>query len=162
MDKKIREDRERISNIPETLVTENDKTPRIAIETSLMLPYRGQQGEKLLKSLSKTLNHFKNKHVTKVIYTGTKLGTNFSIKDTTLNFVYEVKCPEPTCNSSYIGEVSRRLGERIKDHCRRDSKISCLNTHDGVRSQGNLYDFTIISKSRRKSHYYFRKIPKQL
>lgn len=68
MDKKIREDRERISNIPETLVTENDKTPRIAIETSLMLPYRGQQGEKLLKSLSKTLNHF----------------LNFSIKDTTL------------------------------------------------------------------------------
>ena len=114
-------------------MTENDKTPRIAIETSLMLPYRGQQGEKLLKSLSKTLNHFENKHVTKVIYTGTKLGTNFSIKDTTLkehqhNLVYEVKCPEPTCNSSYIGEVSRRLGERIKDHCGRDSKISCLNT----------------------------------
>ena len=157
---KIKADKERINN--------EDVTPEIVnneiVETRIMLPYQGQQGEKLLKSLTKTLNHYEKNHVTKIIYTGTKLGTNFTVKDKTIkehqhDLVYEVKCPEPTCKDSYIGEVSRRLGERIKDHCGRDSKSHVVtHTMESNHKEITKDDFTIISKNKRMNNYYFRKI----
>ena len=55
----------------------------------------------------------------RIAYTGTKLGSCFHIKDKTKfehqhDLVYEVGCPNPTCNMTYIGEVGRRITERIK------------------------------------------------
>ena len=47
---------------------------------------------------------------------------------------------------------------RIKDHCGRDSKSHVwTHTMESGHREISKDDFTIISKSRRKSHYYFRK-----
>ena len=66
---------------------------------------------------------------TKVPYTGMKLGSNFQIKDKT-NFdhkhdlVYYVKYQE--CQEDYIGEISRRIHERVCDHSGKDTKSHML------------------------------------
>ena len=31
-----------------------------------------------------------------------------------------IECPDPDCNSTYIGETARRIEERHKDHTGRD------------------------------------------
>ena len=66
----------------------------------ITLPYKGQQGQKVLKSFMTTLHRsLPNDIETKVVYTGTKLGYNFQIKDKIKfehkhDLVYYVKCPE--------------------------------------------------------------------
>ena len=59
-----------------------------------------------------------NKHKARLVYTASKLDSNFNIKDITNkehkhDLVYRVKCPEETCNDTYNGETGRRLVERI-------------------------------------------------
>ena len=85
----------------------------------LVLPYKGEKGEKLIKSL--------NKHVKKVLpenrlsrhaYSSKKLGSFFNIKDQTKlehnnDLTYLVKCPEKTCSENYLGETARRINERV-------------------------------------------------
>ena len=86
----------------------------------ITLPYKGQQGEKVLKSLKTTLHRsLPNNIETKVVYTRIKLGSNFQIKDKTKfnhkhDLVYYAKYPE--CEKDYTGEIGRRLHERICDH----------------------------------------------
>ena len=63
------------------------------------------------------------------MHSGTKLGSNFQIKDKTKfdhkhDLVYYVKCPE--CQEDYIGEIGRRLHEWICDHSGKDSKPHML------------------------------------
>ena len=101
-------------------------------------------------------------HVTKVIYTGKKLGTNFGIKDRTKaehehNLIYKVTCPEPTCNATYVGEVSRRFSERIKDHSGKDHK-SHVATHamETGHKNVNKEHFEIVTKDKRLCNYYVR------
>ena len=48
----------------------------------LILPYQGQQGEAIIKSLKNTINRYTpQEEKLKMIYTGTKLRSNFNIKD---------------------------------------------------------------------------------
>ena len=66
-----------------------------------------------------------DKHKATLVYTGTKLGSNFNIKDITKNehkhdLVYSVKCPEETYNETYKGKAGRRLVERIDEHRTKD------------------------------------------
>ena len=66
---------------------------------------------------------------TKVVYTRTKVGSNFQTKDKTKfdhkhHLVYYVKCPE--CQEDYIGERGRRLHEWICNHSGKDSKSHML------------------------------------
>ena len=96
----------------------------------ITLPYKGQQDEKVLQSFKTTLRRsLPNTIKTKVVYTGTKLGSNFQIKDKTKfdhkhDLVYNTKCPE--CQEDYIGEIGRRLHERICDHSGKDGKSHML------------------------------------
>ena len=108
------------------------------------------------------LTKINSDHVTKVIYTGKKLGTNFTVKDRTKtehehNLIYKVTCPEPTCEATYVGEVSRRLSERIKDHSGRDQK-SHVATHAMETGHKNVTkeNFKIVAKDKRMSNYYVR------
>ncbi|KAI8519212.1 hypothetical protein Bbelb_024690 [Branchiostoma belcheri] len=39
-------------------------------------------------------------------------------KGTKANVIYRLKCEEPNCNNTYIGETSRPLKVRYKEHCR--------------------------------------------
>ena len=65
---------------------------------------------------------------TKVVHAGTKLGSNFQIKDKTKfnhkhNLVYYVKCLES--QEGFIGEIGRGLHEWIFDHSGKDRNLTC-------------------------------------
>ena len=104
----------------------------------ITLPYKEQQGGKVLKSFRRTL----------LVYTGTKLSSNFQLKDKKKfghkhDSVYYVKCPE--CQEDYIGEIGTRLHERICDHSGKNSKsymlkLSLENDHKNV----SFEDFRIL------------------
>ena len=50
----------------------------------LTLPYKGKRGEKTLRNTTRELNKIlPDKHKTTLVYTGTKLSSNFSINDIT-------------------------------------------------------------------------------
>jgi len=91
------------------------------VESMILLPFRGPDREKILKKLEKTIGKIDNKVITKIIYMGTKLSSQFAVQDKTVkehknNLVYKVECPDRNCTETYIGEITRRLSERIKDH----------------------------------------------
>ena len=115
----------------------------------ITLLYEVQQGEKVLKSCKTTLHRsLPNNIETKVVYTGTKLDSNFQIKDKTKfdhkhDLIYYVKCLE--FQEDYIGEIGRRLHEQICDHSGKDSKFHMLkysleNNHKHV----SFEDFRIL------------------
>ena len=55
-----------------------------------------------------------------LVFTGTKLGTKFNIKDKTSkehqhDLTYSVVCPDRNCNEGYNGETGRRLIKRVHE-----------------------------------------------
>ena len=82
------------------------------------------------------------------MYTGTKLDSNFQINDKTKfdhkhDIVYYVKCPE--YQEDYIGEIGRRLHERICDHSGKDSKSHMLkHSLENNHKQVSFEDFRIL------------------
>ena len=61
------------------------------------------------------------KHDVRIILTGTKLSSQFDIKDNTnkqhkYDLVYFSRCPFTNCTDSYIGDTARRLSEGVMDH----------------------------------------------
>ena len=115
----------------------------------ITLPYKGQQGEKVLTSFKITSHRsLPNNIEIKVVYTLTKLCSNFQIKDKTKfdqkhDLVYYFTCPE--CQEDYIGEIGSRLHKRICDHSGKDSKSHMLkhspeNNHKHV----SFEDFCIL------------------
>ena len=67
------------------------------------------------------------KHDVRIVLTGTKLSSQFNIKDDTNkqhkhDLVYFSRFSLTDCTDSYIGETARRLSERVMDHAGRDTK----------------------------------------
>ncbi len=97
------------------------------------------------------------------MYTGTKLASKFVIKDKTVkshenNVVYQVDCPENSCQATYIGETARRLQERVKDHSGRDTKSNVFNhTLECNHPPVSTDDFVILAKSKRMTNCLTRK-----
>ena len=124
----------------------------------LILPYQGDRGNTLVKSLQKRLHNLLPNHInTQVTYTGKKLSTCFNIKTQTKfehqhDIVYHGKCPEVDCIDNYIGKASRRVSERIIDHNRRDNK-SHLFRHSVEHNHKNVerQDFKILGKGYRNN-----------
>ena len=84
-----------------------------------------------------------NKYKAMLVYTGTKLGSNFDIKDSTKkehkhDLVYSVKCPEEACKKTYNRETGRRLGKGINSNV---YEYSVNFNHAFV----TLDDFTILN-----------------
>ena len=139
----------------------DNNTPVEKIEQKrhlLILPYQGDRGNTLVKSLQKRLHNLLPNHInTQVTYTGKKLSTCFNIKDQTKfeyqhDIVYHGKCPEVDCIDNYIDEASRRVSERIIDHNGRDRKWhlfrhSVEHNHENVERQ----DFKILGKGYRNN-----------
>ena len=75
-----------------------------------------------LRNTTKEVNRIlPNKHKATLIYTFTKLASNFNIKviintEHKHDLMYSVKCPEETCNETYSGETGRTLVERTDEH----------------------------------------------
>ena len=120
----------------------------------MILPYAGEKGCTLIKSLEKNLQRVLPTNIqTRIVYTGTKLSSHLrNIKDPTPfeeqhDIVYHSFCSAENCNENYIGESARRLDERMKDHNGRDRnshlfKHSVESRHDPVLKN----DFRIIGK----------------
>lgn len=71
---------------------------------------------------------------TEVACTGKKIRTCFNVKyqskfDHQHDVVYYAACPNKTCRENYLGQSSRRVSERIKDHNGRNLK-SCKRYYD--------------------------------
>ena len=86
----------------------------------IKLPYIGPSSDRIAKSLKKILKNICGDGVDlKVVFYQKKISSLFSFKDQysshyANNVVYRINCPD--CNSVYIGETSRRLTDRFKEH----------------------------------------------
>ena len=120
----------------------------------MILPYSGEKGCTLIKSLKKNLERALLININILVYTGTKSSSQLkNIKDPTPSeeqhdIVYHSFCSAENCNENYIGESARRLDERMKDHNGRDRnfhlfKHSVESGHDPVLKN----DFKIIGNN---------------
>ncbi|KAI8493425.1 hypothetical protein Bbelb_288220 [Branchiostoma belcheri] len=61
-------------------------------------------------------------------------------KGTKANVIYRLKCEEPNCNNTYIGETSRPLKVRYKEHCRPSANgYSSAIFHHLQHNQGHSF-----------------------
>ena len=106
-----------------------------------------------MKSLNNSLsNVLPDRHVTKIVYTGKKLGSFFSTKDQKKkqhqhDLIYYTECPESTCSESCIGEVARRLQKRVDEHAGKDSNSHMLeHTHQSGHTAVLINNFRIVKR----------------
>ena len=126
----------------------------------LLLPYQGDKGIGLTKSLKKNLNNdLPNNVKTQVTFTGQKPSTQFDIKYRTKcehkqDGIYWGKCPEQNSADNYLGESARKISERIIDHGGRDKKAH-LFKHAVVNEDhnANCDDFKIIGSGFRNNMF---------
>ncbi len=116
--------------------------PEIITKT-IVLPYTNKADEfsKRLKDLVK--NSFKNVEFRVAFKTPNEIGKMFPFKDKISdpnklsNVVYYLKCNN--CDANYIGETSRTVGVRMKEHATTD-KASVVNQH--LRDNpGHVFNF---------------------
>ena len=121
---------------------------------------KGDHGINLIKSIkTSTKKTLPEKHDVMIIFTGTKLSSQFNIKvDTNKqhkhDLVYFSRCPFTTCTDSYMGETVRRLRERVVDYSVRDAKSHivrhCLNSD---RETVNIENFKMLNMGYRNNTY---------
>ena len=131
-------------------INENNSNDKI-IHT-LKLPYQGDEGVSLIKSIKNaTKKTLPENHDVRVILTGKKLSSLFNIKDDTKkmhkhDLVYYGECPTPNCIDNYIGETGRRINERVIDHSGRDKKSHMLKHHFNMNHDNvDLDSFKILN-----------------
>ena len=159
-----------MSNPPQPPPSQNhEEEPQPSPHQSLIiLPYQGSTGDSILKQLKRNIGRIVPRDTlqTRFAYTSTKLSTNFNTKDKIdkthqHDVIYLATCPEPMCEETYIGETSRRLEERVRDHGGRDN-ASHVNRHSietGHPAFG-MENFKIIGK--RFSNWKRRKLAEAL
>ena len=126
----------------------------------MTLPYAGEKGCTLIKSLENNLQRALPINIqTGIVYTETKLSPQLkNIKDPTPfeekhDIVYHSFGSAENCSENYIGESARRLNERMKDQNGRDRnshffKNSVESGHDPVLKN----DFRKIGKGYRNNN----------
>ena len=120
---KFIDDIKKIPSANENDSSSNDKIHR------LLLPYQGDKGSNLLKSMKRHVSKLVPEHAKlEITFTGKKRNSCFSIKDKTSfehqhDLIYYVNCTKPSCRDDFIGETGRRIIERIKDHSGRDHAL---------------------------------------
>ena len=140
-----------MSNIIETLKLTSTTTTTTT--HMFVLPYKGEKGEKLIKSLSKHVKKvLPENHLSRHAYRSKKLGSFFNIKDQTKfehsnDLIYLVKCPEKTCSEDYLGETARRINEKVLEHAGKDKKSHMLqHTLQSGHPSVSLNEFKILGK----------------
>ena len=119
----------------------------------LFLPYKSERGQRIIKSIIKTLKKtLPQKHVTQNIYESKKLGSYFNIKGSTKlehehDLTYFTQCPGVNCNETYLGETARRLQDRVLDHAGKDRKSNIVkHSMDTGHPPVCIKDFQILTK----------------
>ena len=60
--------------------------------------------------------------------------------------VYHWECQADGCKSSYVGESSRALGKRVKEHCKSSTSVILKHCTDHHRPLPSISNFNIINK----------------
>ena len=114
----------------------NENENGVTSKRTLILPYAGEKGCSIVRSLENQLKRsLPNNMKPNIVFTGTKLSPNFNAKDPAPftkkhDVIYKSVCATGSCNEDYIGECARRLYERVKDYNGRDHS-SHLVKHAG-------------------------------
>ena len=133
-----------------------------------MLPFAGDKGNTMLKSINRCINRIAPNHFnTQISYSGHKLNTRFHMKDKTAqihqhDLVYCVKCPDQSCNQDYLGQTGRRIIDRADDHSGKDKhshlfKHACNKNHKDID-----LDNTKVIDSVYRNNRFKRKISEAL
>ena len=64
--------------------------------------------------------------------------------------VYQWTCPEENCNSSYIGESSRCLESRVKEHNTSSTRTRFQHSMTNKHTKADISQFTIIDQDRKQ------------
>ena len=110
---------------------EEKKNPTLILK----VPFRGNEGDVLMKSLNNTLKRTLPTTEYRIVNTGTKLSRYFSLKDPLdkrhlSNFIYKHDCQNKKCKEDYVGETGRRSEKRTGEHAGKDK-----NSHIFQHSQ---------------------------
>ena len=85
-----------------------------------------------------------------IAYEGTILSTQFPVKERTKfehrhNTVYFSRCPNVTCNETYVGKTDRKINKHITDNNKRDRSMHQLkHAHE---SKTTMYGKIILKSS---------------
>ena len=96
----------------------------------IILPYKGKKGEHTLRNVKRYITKLlPEQEEAALVFTGTKLGTKFKIKDKISkerqhNLTHSVVCPDCNCNEGYNGDTGRRLIVTVHEHSGKD-----VNSH---------------------------------
>ncbi|KAI8490873.1 hypothetical protein Bbelb_312920 [Branchiostoma belcheri] len=78
-------------------------------------------------------------------------------KGTKANVIYKLKCEEPNCNNTYIGETSRPLKVRYKEHCRPSANgYSSAIFHHLQHNQGHSFKLESTNVLDRETRWWER------
>ena len=110
-------------NIPREHFQEiNGNENGVTSKRTLILPYVGEKGCSIVRSLDKQLKRSPSNNMKpNIVFTGTKLSFNFNVKDPVSftekhDVIYRSVCATESCNDDCVGECARRLYERVKYH----------------------------------------------
>ena len=136
----------------------NENENGVISKRTLILPYAGEKGCSMVRSLEKHLKRsLRNNVKPNIVFTGTKLSSNFNVKNPAPftqkhDVIYSSVCATERCNEDYVGECARRLYERVKDHNGRDHS-SHLVKHavETSRLPGDTANFEVIGSGYRNN-----------
>ena len=133
----------------------NDEEKRIV---QLTVPYGGDQGVKMLQRLKKTIDRAsEKKFIVRIVYTPSKLGTRFQVKDKTKfahqhNVTYHTDCANKKCPSDYIGQTKCRILKRTLEHNSKDNASHILQHSKKTKHRRvSLENVTILGKGYRSN-----------
>ena len=134
-----------VSSTQNTRDTAEETPPQEVSQPMLVLPFAGKQGEQVMKKLNRGMPE--NLKL-KVVYTGRKLSSLFSLKDPInknhqSNLVYYYK--DPNSGVDYAGETKCRLEKRMKEHKGTDKESAIVKhckTTDSLPPSSD--DFTVL------------------
>ena len=117
------------------------------------LPYIGNLSTEIKQKIVKHCKYDCKSTNIKIAFSPFKVGDLFSVKESVPKYlrsfvVYIFTCP--CCNASYIGETTRHLTTRIKEHSETDSKSHIfihLNTNRNCKELCDTECFEIIDSA---------------
>ena len=121
------------------------------------LPYVGSFSTYTQKRLMNVIKRYCKPEISiKLVFTTFKIGFMFSFKDSIpfdlkSSVVYKFECV--SCNACYIGETSRHLSTRIKEHLKSDKQSHIykhLQTSDTCKQSCNENCFSILDSATSK------------
>ena len=167
VDKVLHEVREKMKS---TNAEQIQQTPSIEEDIArpyICLPYKGREGEKLVRTFKTNLNRLlPSKVKPRFIYKGTKLGSFFRVKDkvktehqTNLIYGYTPK-GGVSLTEGYIGMTNVRHGKRNEEHATTDKQSGIYKNSIAKNIQVSDDDFIILERGYPK--YFDRRIAESL